>query len=304
MKKSEIALTILFLGLLMCVIYTLFAVDTIGGDWYQKNMHFDKITENYTGQGTKIAIVDSGVSDQSMVDELVTINSKGENFEHGDINSHLLKQLAPDAHVTMYDVVNEDDMVNDTDYVSALEMISSKQYDIVVLPLGGHKNITKAKMILNKMSDNETILIGAVGDYAEEEILYPAKYDNVIPICASTFYGTDYDYNNGNPSECYYFPGTDIKYNGQSYSGSSYATAIAAAYIADYLQYQPDTNQKDIVDMLEFIKGENNTGYHYIFDIDDSGNFIFENIYNNIIIVIILYLTYNLKKYKQKYGKL
>ena len=140
-----------------------------------------------------------------------------------------------------YKVSDQDGNLKPNDVIKALDQALIDELRVLVLPFGTHAYNEDIDQRLKQLHLNNTIIVAAVGDYNEAKIMFPASSEYTIPIGALTAASTAWEWNNGIAQTYYLFPGDDINiYNASSFpnqlqlvkgTGTSYATAIAGAYI-------------------------------------------------------------------------
>lgn len=289
--KTEIILTVILGYFLISMVSIL--LDARNQDTLLEEFLSDSIHEEYTGLDVSVDMIDTGVIDKDLSTnvEVAATQPSNEDLLHGDTNAKLIKKIAPDAQVRMLSVMDKQGSISINDFNKALELTLESKPDILVLPLGTHTYNKETEELLNQINKKGTIIVAAVGDYGEKEIMYPAKYKSVIPICASSFDGVDIEENNGFPNECYRFPGSELYVNDdETVTGSSYASAVAGGYIA-LLTEKTQYTQKEIIEIFEHLSGDNYQDYLAPLGIVKTENKSFD--YGPLIQIILLaYIIY------------
>ncbi len=168
---------------------------------------------------------------------------------HRSSNVDLIKEINNEALIYSYEInVQEEKQIN-----QALDQALTDELRILILPFGTDTYNEDINQRLKQLHLNNTIIVAAVGDDNKAKIMFPASSEYTIPIGALTAATTAWEWNNGIAQTYYLFPGDDINiYNANTFpkqlqlvqgNGTSYATAIAAAYIS--LIIDNDTNKKN-----------------------------------------------------------
>jgi subtilisin family serine protease len=146
--------------------------------------------------------------------------------------------------------------------------------DIINISMGSRLENEIVKDAINFAYENNVIVIAAAGDYQEDKIIYPARYDSVIAVQAQSILGVKYiDSSWGDevdllvPGELIDTVSIDVEKDSlyiKPVSGSSISTAVATSIIAlminnkdsynvDYvLEYIRNYDQKDL--FMNFVR--------------------------------------------------
>ena len=204
------------------------------------------IEEGYTGEGVKVAIIDTGVNQdlrQSFTDDnFVYYNVVSEDSNVIDTHSH-------GSRVTCLMICESNDkrsgLIPDTDFViikayddynriepeyisSAIEYAVGQEVDIINLSLGTKQDFGNIESAIKDAENNGVIVIAA---YGNEEELYPAKYDSVYSaIGIESDVNADFMINDD-----VYNLVENVSFN-YSENISSYAAAITTCYLALYIE--------------------------------------------------------------------
>lgn len=129
-----------------------------------------------------------------------------------------------------------------------------------------HEILTEA---INYAHENQVIVIAAVGDNKENQILYPARNETVISVQAGSKLGGPYYMSNAVNKADFRIPGEEIKclnINGkfEPTEGSSVATAIMSGIVS--LLLSKSNNYNNLINYLNEIKGLQYLNFKNIYD--------------------------------------
>ncbi|MCA1060306.1 S8 family serine peptidase [Rossellomorea aquimaris] len=249
---------ILFVFLLLFMSGLIFYEKKSKESFYKKNwgyhfLNIDTLHTEYglTGKNVKVALIDTGISDKALnidVVEGINVIDNSDDFTddhgHGTHITGLLASkkigVAPDIELYVAKALNNTLRGEMTDIVKAVEWAINKNVDIILMPFGTFEDSKELKMLIDKaVLDEDILVVSSVGNYGLKEnidIMYPAKYDNVIAVGAldkknkvwkGTTLGEELDY---------LLPGQYI--NSYSTTGDSLissGTSMASAYMAGIL---------------------------------------------------------------------
>ena len=125
-----------------------------------------------------------------------------------------------------------------------------RKADIISMSLGGPSNKDALKEALAVAEANNVIVLAAAGNQVpKREVVFPARFPNVIAVAASNYDGRNWDGSSKGPSIAFAAPGQNVwtaKHRAmgeQEYdciepsSGTSYAVATSAGVAALWLSY-------------------------------------------------------------------
>jgi subtilisin family serine protease len=259
MRKRMI---MLFVFLLLFISGFIFYEKKSKESFYKKNwgyqyLNIDTLHTKYglTGKNVRVALIDTGISEKALnidVVEGINIIDNSDDFTddhgHGTHITGLLASkkigVAPDIELYIAKALDNKLSGDMTDIVKALEWAISKNVDIILMPFGTFEDSKKLKMLIDKAVLEEDILVvSSVGNYGLKEnidIMYPAKYDNVIAVGAldkknkiwkGTTLGEELDYLlPGQYINSYSLKGDSLISSGTSMA-AAYMTGILALYI-------------------------------------------------------------------------
>lgn len=236
-------------------------------NWGYRFLKINKIHHNYkvTGEGVKIAIIDTGIADDNRINNVV----EGKNFiqsgvsytdDHGH-GTHIYGILsgndigvAPGADIYVAKALSMDLKGKIKDVIAAIDWSIEKNVDIILMPFGFFKANTDFEEAVNKALDKNIFVVSSVGNYGLKEnidIMYPAKYSRVIAVGALGKDGFIWNGTTTGEELDYLLPGQDIlSYsldgNFLIASGTSMASAYMAGILALFIEYNINIPKKDL----------------------------------------------------------
>lgn len=240
--------------------------------WWLENINWDNNRLNYTGKGIRIAILDSGVDvthpdlKYCIEKELKVSNcsqtNTNKNVLHGTAVAGIIAGypssdkgvlgIAPDSKIVSIDVT--DDEKGKVDVYSLVEGINiaiNEKVDIISISVGILcENDSLHEAIENAYNEN-IIIVASAGNYTDTEILYPARYEEVICVGSKSNDGSIIFPKNYSGNDIVYVPGRNIvttfpnaKY-GATF-GTSVSAPILSGTIALMLEANPKIHQQEI----------------------------------------------------------
>lgn len=168
--------------------------------------------------------------------------------------------IAKDSKIISIDVTDDKNGIVQIEHlIKGLNYAIGKKVDIINVSVGCLKESKELKSVIDEAIDQDIIVIASGGNYMENNVLYPAKYDDVICVGA-----VDKDYNILSPrgklnKKVIYFPGKNIvaPVGGNHYAGcngTSFSTAICTGLTALLLEKNNDKSTlKDYLTGIDFI---------------------------------------------------
>lgn len=194
----------------------------------------------------KIAIIDSGFYN---VDSLIfkpLNNINNSDSVHGTAvagiigskktNTFSFQGLIPGIEIYIYDIPESN--LNISSLVTALESISQYKFDIINISLGAFQDDPELFVAVKKTIENGSLIVASAGNNSLENYNYPASYDipGVISVGALDQEKNIASFSTVNDKIDLYLDGVNVSSislnNKNRYTGTSYATPIATAFIA------------------------------------------------------------------------
>ncbi len=216
----------------------------------------------YTGKGVDIALLDTGVCgehpdlagriiSQTKVPGLGIVEE--ESKEHGTgiagviaAKPHYEKGalgVATDANIISIDVTdNPDGKVVVNNLIAGIDMAVSKDVDIINISVGVKEGTDELHQAIKNAYDKGIVIIASAGNHVENDILYPAAYDEVIAV-GSLSKDREFVSPTGAVAikKVVYLPGENIVSTSASddykgFSGTSFSCGIMTGMVAVSLQ--------------------------------------------------------------------
>lgn len=220
-----------------------------GYSWGTKRINADKAHEKrITGQDIKLAILDTGISNKSRITIEKQVSFIDSDEDVADLNGHGtalssiiassyddsgLKGVAPDVKLYVGKVLDKNGTGQYSDIIEGIEWAIEEDVNIINMSFGGNEESEILKHAIDKAYNQGILIISSVGNEGNENVTYPAAYNNVIGVGASDFYNQMSSLSNfGNQLELV-APGVNIQtldLNGDYVSTSG--TSIAASYVS------------------------------------------------------------------------
>lgn len=265
--------------------------------WWRDYTECDENQRKLSGKGITIAILDTGVDfthkdlEKCKFDEL-TIFEKitDKNVEHGTAVAGIIAAyphndkgvlgIVPDSKIISIDVTNSEKVQIDN-LIKGIKIAIAKHVDIINISLGLHEDNKKLYEWIKKAYDNGIVIVASAGNYMTDNVLYPAKYDEVIAVGSHNRKGKVMS-PKGKVDNVIFLPGDSVvsvipgnKYVGAV--GTSFSAAIMTGIIAQIKEKYPNINNEQIYETMASFSGpqyENNINVNKILE-------KFKGVYNN-----------------------
>uniref|UniRef100_A0AAU3GR93 S8 family serine peptidase n=1 Tax=Streptomyces sp. NBC_01401 TaxID=2903854 RepID=A0AAU3GR93_9ACTN len=259
------------------------ADDVQSKQWYLELMHADEMWKTTTGEGIKVAVIDTGVNSSTaslkgqVVKGLDATGAKGDETDdyngHGTTMAELiagtgqgggLKGLAPGAKIIPMRVADGDwqtkESLNSLDTVDAIRAAADSDAKIISMSFGNDFKLDKEIEAVKYAQSKGKLFFAAVGNKAEEgaKPAYPAAYPEVVGVAATDRDGKASDYSQHGDFVDIAGPGDDLprwcdeKFERycQADGGTSAATAITSAAAALIWSAHPKWTANQVLNVL------------------------------------------------------
>lgn len=211
-----------------------------------------------TGKGTKVGVIDSGVSThpdlivlggQSFVDYT---NSYTDDNGHGTHVSGIISAenneigvagVAPDSDIFALKALDQDGSGYLSDIIEAIDWSITNQMDVINMSLGTKTASSALESAVNTAYQNGILVVAAAGNESTS-VSYPAKYSSVIAVSATDENNKLAYFSNFGPEVEVSAPGTNIistssQGDYENMSGTSMATPFVAGQLALLKELNP-----------------------------------------------------------------
>ncbi|WP_253291280.1 S8 family serine peptidase [Virgibacillus proomii] len=208
---------------------------------------------NINGQGIKIGLIDTGISNKGFATDGINLIDNNKDFTdhhcHGTHISGILKDekygVAPSADLYVVKALDKNLNGKIKDIANGVEWLIDKNTDIILLPLGTSENSKELRNVISKANESNILVVSSIGNYGlniEVEVLYPAKYKDVIGVGALSANGEIWSGTTLGQGLDILLPGQRVKslsLEGETLlaSGTSMASAYMAGFLALYLEH-------------------------------------------------------------------
>ncbi|MED4588508.1 MULTISPECIES: S8 family serine peptidase [Priestia] len=282
---------ILIVGIAITSIY-LFSILTGAkekdSEFYERNwaydyLDIDSLHQKYElkGNGVKVSLIDTGVSKEitSTVDGINTINdSKDYDDDHGH-GTHIAGILsseefgvAPEIDLYVAKALDSNLKGDINNIINAIEWSIDKNVDVILMPFGTPKDNQDLKQMIDKAVEKDILVISSVGNFGVQkdvDVLFPAKYSNVIGVGAINKKGEIWKGTTQGDGLDVLLPGQFI--NSYSTTGEnlvSSGTSMASAYMAGlaslYVQANKSKNESKMNEKIWKFMKENDRVEEYL----------------------------------------
>ncbi|MFJ8694784.1 S8 family serine peptidase [Streptomyces roseolilacinus] len=256
------------------------AEDVRAKQWYLDAMHVDKIWGKVTGEGIKVAVVDSGVNASTPslkgqvlkgFDAMKEDGTTNDYSGHGTTMAELiagtgqgggLQGLAPGVKVLPLRIGLEAGHrgKNPTDEADAIRAAADSDARIISMSYGGLGKTESLTKAVEYAHSKGKLMFAAVGNNGDKENTrsFPAAYPEVVGVAATDPEGKVAEYSQHGMYVDISAPGSDIPYwCDESFTrycdgdgGTSAATAIASATAALIWSLHPDWTANQVLRVM------------------------------------------------------
>ncbi len=281
-KKSLIIC--LFIIVMICLMLIFHQQNNINNvpehrlQWWLGSIEWDEERTNLSGDGITIAILDTGIdfthNDLKSCDyeQITVVDDSDENeTNHGTAIAGIISGyphdekgvlgIAPNSKIISIDVTNTETV--DIDYlIKGIKLAINKNVDIINISIGVKEGNDKLYSCIKEAYDKDIIVIASAGNYMNNEILYPAIYDEVIAVGAYNKNG-DIISPKGDIKNVIFMPGANIstcisKNNYAGVQGTSFSTAITSGIMSIVKEKYPNADNKKIYTAIDKVILEQN----------------------------------------------
>ncbi len=241
-------------------------------EWWLEDINWDKGRSKWTGDGVAVAVIDSGVDASHPDLENTSIqeyrvsslkNSEEGPLSHGTEVAGVIAAypkteegvlgVAPGVSILSVDVTDSE-IIGDDELIEGIEYATEQGVDVINISIGTPTDSEELHEAVKKAYQAGIVIVAAAGNYMRDDVLYPAKYDEVIAVGSRGKKGGIISPSSVKNKNVCYLPGENIvtTYSGDKdrmYAGgegTSFSTPILSGIICLYLQKHPEADVKEI----------------------------------------------------------
>ena len=214
--------------------------------WQMSNMNYIQLHKLSTGKSQKIALIDSGVTqnEKTVYSASLIGGSEFDENGHGTMMYSLIKGIpnelqgiAPDVSIISLKIMGAESSVTPEIIKQGIEQAKKEGATIINLSIGSTKNNPLIANEIKKCIDSGISIVASSGDYSSESMMFPASSEGVISVGAIDQKGQILSLTSGANHTVINATGGDVMTEGldskifQS-SGTSQATALISGYVA------------------------------------------------------------------------
>ncbi|MFF9689835.1 S8 family serine peptidase [Streptomyces sp. NPDC014623] len=259
------------------------AVDAQSKQWYLESMRAEEMWKTTTGEGIKIAVIDTGVNSSTpslkgqVLKGLDATGADGDETDdyngHGTTMAELivgtgrgggLKGLAPGAKVIPMRVADtqfqNENSVNTYDTADSIRAAADSDAQIISMSFGSEFTMDREIRAAEYAHSKGKLFFSAVGNEAQKgnKPIYPAAYPEVVGVGATDRQGKVSETSQHGDFVDIAAPGDDLPFwcdeNFERYcqgnGGTSSATAITSAAAALIWSAHPDWTANQVLNVL------------------------------------------------------
>ncbi|MFF2138148.1 S8 family serine peptidase [Streptomyces sp. NPDC058193] len=258
------------------------AADVQSKQWYLNAMQAEEMWKTTTGEGVKVAVIDTGVNPSTAslngqvlkgLDATGVGGDETDDYDgHGTTMAELiagtgkgggLKGLAPGAKIIPMRVADSDwqtkERANSLDTTDAIRAAADSDAKIISMSFGNEFKLDEEREAVKYAQSKGKLFFAAVGNGAKEgnSESYPAAYPEVVGVSSADREGKVADYSQNGSTVDIAAPGNDIPHwcdsSFRDYcdgEGTSAATAIASASAALVWSAHPDWTANQVLNVL------------------------------------------------------
>lgn len=233
--------------------------------WWLSAINWDTSRTKETGKGILVAMLDSGVDvnhpdlQGKIIEEYRVKGLKGKNTEnvlHGTAIAGILGGspshpkgilgVAQNVQILSVDITDKENGAIEVDnLVEGIEYAICQQVDIICISAGVKKDSKILKQVIEKAYDAGITIVAASGNYMENDILYPAKYKEVLAAGALSKEKNIISPKGKLDKKVIYLPGENIVTAGSNggYTGIS-GTSAAAPMLSGIVALMKERNKQ------------------------------------------------------------
>jgi len=243
----------------------IYSASQVFKNWGIQKLQLDSVMKQYTGKGVKVCVCDTGQPDHVKLKDKIkaskNFTSDASVFDGNGHSTHvsgIIAEIAPDAEILIAKVLTDEGSGTNSGVANGLTWCVDQGANFINLSLGGSNPSTSIKTSIDYAISKGVSIIAAAGNSGqskEDNIGYPAKYDEVIAIGSINDKLDVSSFSSSGEEGDLVTPGEKIlsTYKGNTYrvlSGTSMATPYASAVAALYYEkHQSNTALERVLEL-------------------------------------------------------
>lgn len=257
----------IFVALILIALYSL----------YFQNNEGNLFGDVSSGNTQLIAVLDTGVNkdyfldNEKSIEVFSVVEDDGyDTIGHGTslisllIGSdyHGISGILPEVNILSIKVSDEKGNISAESLKNGLNLAEKMGATVINLSLGSDEASEVVSKEIRRLKKQGISIVGATGDYADKDVLFPANMDEVQAVGALDEKLNQAEYSNTGVNDILYFPGEEFETISlldddlvctEDLYGTSYATVFASGYVAmvrDILEKEKVTYTNDQLDNI------------------------------------------------------
>lgn len=240
--------------------------------WWLEDINWDSNRTNYTGNGIRIAVIDSGVDFnhpdlKHCIEKEIKVSSLSNRSSNNDVlhgtavagiiagypsSEKGVLGVAPNSHIISIDVTDDEDgKVSINSLIEGINLAKNENVDIISISVGIQNDYQSLHDAIKDAYNENIIIVASAGNFTDDKVLYPSSYEEVICVGSKSKEGNVLFPKNYDENNIVYLPGENIVTalpNGEygATFGTSVSVPILTGTIALMLEANPKLNSKDI----------------------------------------------------------
>lgn len=219
----------------------------------------------------KVAVIDSGVNiidkriiqGYNVISDSVEYNDK---LNHGTILCKKLLDINKTINIIPIKIFNTDAILDVNNLCKGISKAIEMEVDVINISCGTDIYYKELEDVINRAISNNIIIVSAAGNKGMENLLYPARFKNVISVMSRDINNKDLSYNNKSKlKKSFSAPGDHILCDNEYYSGSSIATIYITNFVCILKQENKKIKNEDIFKwLIDHCKYGNDYSYGFV----------------------------------------
>ena len=175
--------------------------------WWLSAIEWDGDRTKQTGNGIRIAVLDSGIEKEhpdleGRIEQEYRVSSLKENEgilqrngQHGTAAAGIIGAypsnhkgalgVAVNTNIISIDITDEEDgSIQIPNLIEGIEYAINQSVDIINISAGIKKDSKELHAVIKRAYKAGIVIVAAAGNFMEGDMLYPAKYDEVLAVGA------------------------------------------------------------------------------------------------------------------------